>query len=404
MSTRLGIQIQVPTDKKGMARFINEKRPPYIKHIDPQDDFLDLLDPDLYHTVRLWWDASSQDVDNPGAAAERIIKRVRIWAREGLVKAVEGYNEVSGGHGWTPGTDSTEHLRRFLLCDAEMGRIIEGELGISYIGGNWSVGCPSDIDLWTVPAMTEWAGKLKAIGLHEYNAPHLWQNESFDPRLHLDDATPALIAARREMYLSSGWCVLRYRKVYAKLELMQDQGRLATIPEFHITEVGIDSGAPNGKWPVFAQGGWRSFLRADEYMAELAWQDRQWLMDDYVNGAAIFLMGGNQDWVSHDAWRDGRFMELYGQYLLDHRDLTGEELEAELAREAQKHVIPYVPGNAFRLIAQAQGWDEAMSDEFEWRGYRAQVYLDKSGAVPVQRIVYAPVDKWDQWQVIEREN
>ena len=135
-------------------------------------------------------------------------------------------------------------------------------IGKQCVALNLSVGAPDILDFMDFKTL---AGKVDALGFHEYSAPTMQDR--------------------------SGWLCLRYRKY---------QAAWATAglpwPKTFITECGIDGGVINRP-----RTGWKSYATRAEYMAQLSWYDAELAKDPAVLAATIF--GAGADWV----WQDFDF-------------------------------------------------------------------------------------------------
>lgn len=155
---------------------------------------------------------------------------------------------------------------RAKLCEftATLGQLMH-QNGLRFVGLNFSVGWP---DVGHGSDFYHCIPHMDYIGVHEYSAPAMWDNES--------------------------WHCLRYRRLYAELRnagLKKDE-----IPPFFIGECGIDGGVI-GK----PKTGWKTFANHDSYMQQLRWYDAQMQRDgDMVAGAVVFTSGPYQDWVDFD--------------------------------------------------------------------------------------------------------
>jgi hypothetical protein len=136
-------------------------------------------------------------------------------------------------------------------------------IGKKLVALNLSVGCPDILEFMDFKPL---AGKLDAIGLHEYSAPTMQNGE--------------------------GWYCLRYRKYKA---VWATDG--FSWPPTFITECGIDGGVLD---PPRPRTGWKSYATRDAYMAQLKWYDAELQKDPEVLAATIFTSGPNGDWLDFD--------------------------------------------------------------------------------------------------------
>ena len=155
-------------------------------------------------------------------------------------------------------------LKEFLIRWSELMH----QRGWKTVGGSFSVGWPN------VDEAKDVGAGLAACdywSVHEYSAPAMWDNET--------------------------WLCLRYRRTVAELK---EAG--FPIRPLIITECGIDGGVIEGTPPGVSRPGWKTYTNedADAYMEQLAWYDRHLMQDDYVEAAAIFVGGPNQDWLDFE--------------------------------------------------------------------------------------------------------
>jgi len=217
--------------------------------------------------------------------------------QEGLVDTMEVYNEINphGGRCW-------EYVEFQLELVEELRK-----LGIPYVAGSWSVGCPDELHpetgrivYWDDPRVHELARKLRLWGglwgLHEYCAPRMdseFLRYPDDPNIQPE---------------VGGYFTLRFRKMRAQLE---DALSPSELPDIVITEFGVDSGAAH--WDPGGEGGYHSFGGMDVFLPQLGWYDKYLQEDDYIAGATVFLFDGLEMWESFDVWPD---REQYGNYIV----------------------------------------------------------------------------------------
>ena len=134
-------------------------------------------------------------------------------------------------------------------------------IGKKCVALNLSVGAPDILDILDFRAL---AGKVDAIGLHEYSAP--------------------------TMQSGAGWYCLRYRKYKAAWA----EAGLYWPPTI-ITECGIDGGVVGQP-----RTGWKTFASRDAYMDQLRWYDSELAKDREVLAATIFTSGPDGVWTDFD--------------------------------------------------------------------------------------------------------
>lgn len=238
---------------------------------------------------------------------EQVLPLATDTTRMEAIDAWEGYNE--------PVADTEDKMKRLADFEAERTRIL-AENGIRSVVGNFAAGHPP-LELWphfqpALEAIRQYNGYL---GLHEYSAPVM------------QFMSGALQAAGEPDQGDEGWLTLRYRKAYRQFLTPMGFGDIPLL----ITECGVDGLIQPRPGPAEAQG-WQDFvptwlangLRDDPpgvYMDQLIWYDQNLQQDDYVKGAAIFLVGTNdRRWESYNILGEkaGRMLDLLAQYLEVH--------------------------------------------------------------------------------------
>tara|TARA_Y100000310_G_scaffold2377_1_gene3076 strand:- start:9035 stop:9988 length:954 start_codon:yes stop_codon:yes gene_type:complete len=225
---------------------------------------------------------------------------------------------------------------------------------------------------------SEWVRSVLRVSdyiiLHEYGAPAM-----DDPR----DA--------------EGWLCFRYRRVWDELP---DDCKKPLL----ISECGIDSGASH--WNPGAQGGWQSFTTIEDYLRQLAWYEDGCKADGYIEALFPFCFGtADPTWDTYDLWEPEYAREAFKQYIIAQHGVAPGNFESNLSNHAQTVIIPYNSSTYFRRVAAERGWQEALSDEFDYGdGVKAQVFITKEGGMYVQKIIYAPIDQWARYKVITRRN
>ena len=173
--------------------------------------------------------------------------------------------------------DPLKNLTEFTV---EACRLLHAE-GHKVAAGSFSVGNPNLTGDWRTfaPAVQS----ADAVALHEYGAPQLWSQPGI--------AEPPNVGHPQAGDL--GWWALRYRRVR---DIMAKSYGDCALPPFVITELGIDLGLLRP-----GRGGWRvAKSTATEYVQQLAWYNREMMLDDYVLGATVFCYGGTPDWANYD--------------------------------------------------------------------------------------------------------
>ena len=275
------------------ANFVSE-----IKQADP-DVFLVARLPQLPQADLEYWD--------PIAEAQHFAAQLLPIAtdpkRLAAIDCWESYNE--------PVVGNEAQMASYARFEAERVRLL-ARAGVKSCIGNFSAGHP-DLKLWPAffPALEAAKAHGGYLALHEYSAPYLWfayGPNQVDPQGNEGD---------------EGWLTLRYRKAYRHYL----QPANLAIP-LVVTETGIDGGGGSQRpGPADAQG-WRDFISFWQsegrvsttpfgfYVEQLAWYDAELAKDDYVIGAAIFVLAGPQGWPSFDI--GGPELHILKQYLSVH--------------------------------------------------------------------------------------
>ena len=196
-------------------------------------------------------------LDDPEGRAEQFFTAMKGDAEQmrGIYDAWMGYNESV-----VQSQDEAEKLSRFYVRWGDLMRAAGFKsAAYSFATGNPARGDPRpdgsmEPNYW--PFLAEGLRHCDLLSLHEYSAP--------------------------TMDVWSTFLCLRYRKV---MDLLPPDARRQIV----ITETGIDGGAGAANRP---RQGWSKFTDAAGYVATLKWYDTELQKDDYVIGAAIFLMNG----------------------------------------------------------------------------------------------------------------
>lgn len=190
--------------------------------------------------------------------------------------------------------------------------------GYKTIAGCFSVGWP---DVGTARDMGNSLQASDYIGLHEYSAPSMQDDES--------------------------WHCLRYRRTINELEAAGYKVR-----PIMITEAGIDGGVVNRP-----KRGWKTFATEDSYMSQLAWYDSELMKDPIVETATIFVAGPNSDWIDFE---------------------VTESLSVKLSRHIVENPTPNPPVNNGIIygidVSMFQGdinWDSVKKDGYRFAMIRA---------------------------------
>jgi len=256
---KLGFHVHSVSDE--VYRAIVRVRPAIIKTLDHDVGFLRRVReayPGAFIVGRLY---EENQVFTPDPEARGRAFADRVIAREAntysLIDAWESFNEV------LPPTADVGLYDAYDRFQAAFGARIK-EAGLEpvamnfgagqYTGEDWVKYYPRTLALYTY------------LGFHEYDWPDLW-------RMHRE----GVAAGNGGM-----WLALRYRRI---MEVVRKAypGRHTAL----ITEVGLTQAVYPGRPDV----GWRTELTEDRYWESLKWYNEEISKDDYVRGAAIFLVG-----------------------------------------------------------------------------------------------------------------
>lgn len=255
--------------------FFAKAKPRIAKVLLPTDigrlQTLAQLSPDTVWIGRIVLD--DQNLDNPAQSGRELGERIIETARRyPAISLWEGYNE--------PDTSTREALAAY--AEHEIQRTLTlHRAGLKSIVGNFSTGTP-EISLWPFfyPAL-EYGD---ALGLHEYDAPGM----------------------RR----LSSWLCGRFVRVYGALPA---ELRKPLI----VSECGIDGGVLGD-----GRAGWKRYMDASGYMAELTWYDRllmQCASRWPILGATIFGWWGRGGYTWDEYDIDGALATLLRDYIVSTR-------------------------------------------------------------------------------------
>ena len=295
MVSKLSIHNNTITDANALRDWILGARPRLVKTLHHDAGFWGEIKaeyPELYLLGRDYSDPQPLG-DHPKANADTKARYILNNSTAHLYDGWEGYNEKD--------TYSGMNFPRQCVFDRRLGQIMRSE-GLDYWAGSYGVGHPG---VW-LPAENRWLWEkpefldmlrepgVTGIAIHEYYAPRMDDPRNYDPLMP-----------------GTGWWLFRYRKWWP---LLPADCKKPLI----ISEYGIDSGAPH--FDPGAQGGWRSFTLAGEYMGQLAGVDRELQKDEYIRAATIFCA-----WVADPRWGEtfdiaGEAADLLRDHIISQRE------------------------------------------------------------------------------------
>jgi hypothetical protein len=189
-----------------------------------------------------------------------------LCEQRGVTAYLEDLNEMP----WDPWSEMPDKQAR--LSAAFAGRC--AELGVRPAVLSIAVGNPPGSFeerawIWEklYPALYAAQNARGALSRHLYGAPRMWQPEA-------------------------KYYALRYRDDRAMWP-----ADLQSLPEL-VTECGIDGGVIGAASAAVA--GWRAYVNAEQYVADLEWFGDEIGKDKYILGATIFTAGGDYMWESFD--------------------------------------------------------------------------------------------------------
>jgi len=269
-----------------------------IKTLSQDADFLSQLKALSPHTLfvgRVVMDQIDLAKVEPGESARQLVDQLWPVATHPRLREIfdawEGYNE--------PVAIDAEQMKRLAELEAERVQLLAKE-GIRSVVGNFGTGHPP-LELWPhfFPALEAVREHEGFLGLHEYSAPTL----QFGTHAG-----------------GEGWLTLRYRKAYRQYLIPAGLEVPLVITECGIDGMVRDRPGPKGK-------GWKDFVIYWEeqgmggdgpgnYIEQLAWYDSELMQDDYVVGAAVFVMTTIRQWRSYEIL--GEAASILQQYLSVH--------------------------------------------------------------------------------------
>lgn len=279
----------------GMVEYIGETQPGWVKVLEQnrgETERAMTLSPATKWIGRMHRGVGAQRdyIRRQEEGAEKFFRDLTSQSLWPIIDTWEGINE--------PGNHPTPEYYRFQL---RLAALIAG-VGKKYLAEGTSVGTWSgsesdpfhdDRSTW----VHEVARASHGINKHEYGAPHMRSEFMWNPAI-----TEKV----------GGFYTLRYRQAY---RAMPEDAR---VP-LYITECGIDSGI-TPPWPIPAQGGWRSFTTAEDYVEQLKWYLGCCKEDGYVKAITPFCTySTDPTWYTYSMW-DGEIRDLWGEVLHDEED------------------------------------------------------------------------------------
>jgi hypothetical protein len=282
----------------GVAQWVGEANGPILKtmdaSLDPLKTALDLAPRTKIVVFRKWYDTWEQDQLLEDCAGARIADDVVAEFRQsieecenrGITVYVESLNEMR----WDPWDVWPDRQAAFdVAFSEECAHLGVRPCVLSIAVGNPPGNFEERAWLWSklYPALYAARAAGGALGIHLYGAPRMWEPDA-------------------------QYYALRYRD--DRQMWPADLRNLPTI----VSEAGIDWGVVGGFDPP---RGWKSSGDAAQYVEDLRWHDGEIAKDNYILGAVIFTVGGD------DRWRDF--------------DVTGvPEIQAWLVEPAEGGSVP----------------------------------------------------------------
>ena len=266
---KLGFHVNQVSDEVYQA--IMKVRPPLIKTLHHDVGFWRRVReafPEAFIVGRLYEEHQhfSPNPEDRGRAFADKVLALEI-NRYQLIDAWESYNECL-----PPGGEPAQYeaLDRFQVAfgarirAAGMEPVAMNFGAGQYLGEDWVRYFPRTLE------------SHKYLGFHEYDWPQMW-------RLH-------------EQGVNAGnggmWLALRYRRIMGPVRAQHGNQHTALITECGLTQA---------VYPGLPDVGWRSVLSEESYWESLRWYNEELAKDDYVLGAAIFVVGAVSPWHSFES-------------------------------------------------------------------------------------------------------
>ncbi|MEM7128745.1 MAG: hypothetical protein AAF702_20600 [Chloroflexota bacterium] len=260
---------------------IRRIKPKVIKMLDYDIGFwtrVREIHPDVFLIARDFVPNHEQDkfVSDPAGAGARYAERilaleVNQQTHQGrrLIDGWETYNELLAGH-------SENELKKkyddFQVAFAQ--KISAG--GFEPVAMNFATGNMLGEDfLRFFPGTLE---TCRYLGFHEYDWPTMW-------RIHEENI--------KEKDEGGMWLSLRYRRIMNEVRQQMGNRHIVVMTECGMTQ-GVQGGPDVGPWheshPISEQSYWDSLM----------WYNSELMQDDYVMGAALFVVGAVDPWHSFE--------------------------------------------------------------------------------------------------------
>ena len=256
---------------EAVYRAIVKVRPPIIKTLEHDVGFWSRVKndfPGAFIIGRLV-DDGQQYAPEPAAKGRAFAERILGLeiCRYKLIDAWESFNECRA-----PAADPAEYDAYDIFQEAFARRMQEA--GVEPVAMNFGTGQYQGDD-W-VKYFPRTLQAYKYLGFHEYDWPDMW-------RLHRE----GLAAGNGGM-----WLALRYRRIMDAVRQVHGSKHVAVI-----TECGLTQAVYPGRPDV----GWRTERTEEQYWESLKWYNEEIDKDDYVLGAAIFVVGAVAPFYSFES-------------------------------------------------------------------------------------------------------
>lgn len=294
---KIGFHSQVHSDK--LKQELLHVRPIIFKSLNLSDIgffyWLKTNLPDCFVIGREWWQSQPYQDDPELWGAQKADSILHYQAvREGLIDAVESHNEPLAGD--VP----TAHWYLYDRFQATFYDTIK-TAGVKAEPVALNAGTGNLLGPGVVEAFGETLARYRLYGYHEYDWPTLWRLHDYG--LSKANEPDKWFPGGEQRGDGGCWLALRYRRIHSYIRQVRPDA-LALITEFGITNA-VVAGADVGYTTRPGQASTPEAYWADSirrYNDEIC-------KDDYLLGATLFQVGGDDSWKTFEVLHSGYFME-----------------------------------------------------------------------------------------------